>query len=76
MLKLPEHRQEVGEDYRRRVLEVVLIKATNQYGSLPVGEKYTWTYKSLDREAAIKKARDSLVRDYPEERRTDWQVDG
>lgn len=70
MLKLPDRMT----DYRTASREVVLVKRTNTFGTLHQGRLYRWTYKSLPEHVAVHKAFEALVRDHPDERRTDWAV--
>lgn len=53
---------------------VVLVKKTDLYGGAHVGRKYRWTYKHLPIHIAVHKAFDALVREFPDEARTDWKV--
>lgn len=69
MLKLPDR----YDDTNRISFVVVLVKETNLNGSLPVGRKFRWTYKHLPEHIAVHKAFDALVRDYPDEARSDWK---
>lgn len=52
---------------------IVLEKFEQGSGSLPIGSTYRWTYKSLNRFAAMGKASKALLRDHPDEDRTNWR---
>ena len=44
-------------------------------GGLPLGTEYTYTYKSLTHDEALRRASAALARDYPKENRLHWQVE-
>lgn len=53
---------------------IVLVKRTSLHGDAHVGRLYRWTYKHLSRDIAIHKAFAALVREFPDEARSDWKV--
>jgi hypothetical protein len=39
-----------------------------------VGEQFTYTYKSLDRNTALSRASAALIREFPDEDRLNWKL--
>lgn len=56
--------------------KIVLEKHTAAAGSMPVGERYEWTYTSSEPEQARHKAWRALKRDHPGENPMWWREVG
>lgn len=66
MIKIPRR-----EPQTKQV--IVIHKVTERFGLLPVGAKYEWSYTSCTRDMAVERAKAAVIREYPDERRVDWE---